>query len=342
MSSFTFTEVVRLAQVGVSGWGRNLLSSLASLPSAELVVACDADETELSIVNRLAPKTRATSRIETVLADSSVDAVVIAAGENTTALALDCLNAGKHVFVQAPFAETPENAQRLLSLASSSDLRLMAGHVLRYHPAIRTLQQQIEDGALGSVRTLSWRLGGLNARLGTSVLRQLGASALSVTRALIPEAPVAITAHGQAYTSDGSWDVVLLTLEFGSGGLAHLYLSRVDALKTRQLTVVGSKGLAVFDDMDPSTLLQILSKDASPEDSAPVDYAQAVRTRWGPIHVPLVSTTEPLSLECREFVAAIRERRAPLTDGADGLAVLQLMDAAERSLRSASARVELA
>ncbi|GAB5537022.1 MAG: Gfo/Idh/MocA family oxidoreductase [Rubricoccaceae bacterium] len=342
MSSFTFTEVVRLAQIGVSGWGRNLLRNLAALPSAELVVFCDTDDTALSAASSVAPKARSTSRIETVLADSSVDAVVLAPSARSTSIAADCLEAGKHVFIEAPLADTSDAASHLIALASSKDLRLMTGHVLRYHPAIRHLQQHITDGALGTIRTLSWHLAELGTASDVSVLDHLGPSALSVTQALVQEAPRAVTAHGQRYTSDGLEDVVLLTIEFSNGTLAHLHLSRTEARKARTLTVAGSKGLAVFDDMAPTEPLRLVSRSDTVENRTPTDYAQTVRARWGDVHIPRLSTVEPLALECREFIAAVREQRAPLTDGADGLATLRLMEAAKQSLNTSAVRIELA
>ncbi|MEO0557800.1 MAG: Gfo/Idh/MocA family oxidoreductase [Bacteroidota bacterium] len=342
MSSFTFTEIVRLAQIGVDGWGRNLLRNLAALPSAELVVICDTDDTLLSAAAQMAPRARTTSRIETVLADSSVDAVVIAPSARSTAIATDCLEARKHVFVEAPLAETSEAASALVSLASSKDLLLMTGHVLRYHPAIQRLQTVIDEGTLGTLRTQSWHLGGLGSASTVSVLDQLGPSALSVTQALMQDTPTAVTAHGRRYTTDGAEDVVMLTIEFGSEALAHLHLSRSEVLKTRRLTVVGSQGLAVFDDMAPTRPLQLVSRVDAVDDRTRMDYAQAPRARWGEVHLPRLSTQEPLALECREFVAAIREQRAPLTDGADGLATVRLMEAAKRSLRTSAVRIELA
>lgn len=342
MSSFTFTEVVRLAQIGVTGWGRNLLRNLAALPSAELVVLCDTDDAALSAASALAPKARTTSRIETVLADSSVDAVVIAPSARAASIPSDCLEAGKHVFVDAPLAETSDAASDLIALASSKDLRLMTGHVLRYHPAIQRLQDEIDAGHLGTVRTLSWHLAGLGMASDVSILDQLGSSALSVTQALIQSAPKAVTAHGQRYTSEGAEDVVLLTVEYGNGALAHVHLSRIEALKTRTMTVVGSKGLAVFDDMVPAAPLRLVSRTDAISDRTIMDYAQAPRTRWGDEHLPRLSSVEPLALECREFVSAIREQRPPLTDGSDGLETLRLIDAAKRSLRTSAVRIELA
>lgn len=339
MSSFTFTEVVRLAQIGVGGWGRNLLRTLATLPSADLVVLCDTDDAALASAGRGAPSARPTTRVETVLADSSVDAVMIAKG--ATSLAADCLEAGKHVFVQAPLADSAETARHLIDLASSKDLRLMTGHILRYHPAVRRLQNHLDEGGLGAPRTLTWRLSGLGTASSGSVLRQLGPSALSVTLALIDAPLRAVTAHGQRYTADGGEDVVLLTLEFGNGVLAHLHLSRIDAIKTRHLTLSGSKGLALFDDMDPGAPLRLISRDDAAADAMPPDYARAVRGYRGDALLPRLDATEPLVLECREFIAAVREQRAPLTDGADGLATLRVMEAAERSLATDAVRIEL-
>lgn len=340
MSSFTFTEVVRLALVGVRGWGHNLLRTLSSLPSAELVVLCDASDTALASSGRLAPTARTTTRMETVLADSAVDAVVLAAGD--ASLAAECLDAGKHVFVEPPLVDRSDDARHLIDLASSKDLRLMTGHVLRYHPAIRHLQAHIADGSLGAIRTLDWRLAGLRPSASQSVLRQLGPSALSVTRALLDAPLRAVTAHGQRYSADGSEDLVWLTMEFGNGALAHLHLSRIDALKARRLTVVGSKGQARFDDMDPTAPLRLIAQDEASSDSILADYAHAVRARRGDVLLPRLDPTEPLLLECREFITAVREQRAPLTDGTDELATLRMMEAAEQSLATDAVRIELA
>lgn len=340
MSSFTFTEVVRLAQIGVSGWGRNRLRALSTLPSAEVAVLCDTDDTALASAGRLVPKARTTTRIETVLADSAVDAVAIASGD--LALAAEFLSAGKHVLVDAPLAESTKSARRLIDLASSNDLRLMVGHVLRYHPAIQRLQTEVASGRFGLLRTLSWHLGGTQAPSPRSVLRQLGSSALSVTLALMDAPLRAVTAHGQRYSANGGEDIVMLTAEFGNGVLAHLHLSRIDALKSRRLTVTGSKGQAIFDDMSPAAPLCIVDRDEAANEDGPTDYAHSVRGHRGDMLLPRLDTTEPLVLECREFIASVREQRAPLTDGTDGLATLRVMEAAERSLMTDAVRIELA
>ena len=338
MSSFTFTEIVRLAQIGVEGWGRNRLRALEAVSSADVVVLGDPGEDALAAAGRRVPSARTTTRTETVVADAAVDAVVIAGVPGAVEIAEACLEAGKHVFLDAPLAPTAEAARRLVALAADRDLRLMVGHVLRYHPAIRHLEGLVESGELGAVRTAAWHLGGVRPAGPASVLDRLGPSALSTTLALLRDVPRAVTAQAQSYAPDGAADVVLLAVTFRNGSLAHLHLSRIDARKTRQLSLTGSRGLALFDDMRADETLRLYDLDDA-DAAPPPDFARAARVRSGAVRSPYLPPTEPLVLECREFVAAIRERRPPRTDGADGLAVVRLLEAARQSAENGGAPV---
>ena len=328
MSSFTFTEVVRLAQVGTSGRGRGVLGALASLPGADIVVLCEEDESALSAASRAFPEARATTRSETVAADAAVDAVVLSHGD--VDVARGCLEAGKHVLIR-PAAAPPDAIRQLADLAAERDVRLMVAHTLRYHPAVRATEDLVADGELGTVRTVTWHLGDYGGPATDAVLDEHAPSALSVVQALIGGAPRAVSA--QAQSAQGSADVVLIAVQFEDGALADLHLSRIEARTVRHLTVAGSRGLAFFDGLDLREQLRLYTNP---------DADEAPARPGSDVHVPRLSNEDPMRLLCQEFVASIRERRAPRTDGADGLAVAMLLEAARASIEAGGRRIELA
>ncbi len=346
-SSFVYTEPVRLAQVGVGYWGRNLLRNFAALPGAEVVWACDAREAARADAARRFPALRTTTRFEDVLADDSVEGVVVATETPQHApLAEAALRAGKHVFVEKPLAQTVAEAERLVALADAGGLRLMVGHLLRHHPAFRLVERLAREGVLGEIRYLySVRVNLGIVRPDENAFESLAPHDLAVALALIPAAPVALAAHGRAFLQRGVEDVVFATVDFADGALAHLHVSWLDPRKARRLTVVGSRQMAVVDDMEPAEKVRLYDRGADvPEPGDEAGYtghAGAVAVRSGDILLPRVDAAEPLRLECEEFVAAIREGRPPLTDGREGLAVVRLLEAARASLAAGGARVEV-
>lgn len=340
MTSFAFTDSVRIGQIGVGRWGRNLLRNLAALPSAEVVAVCDPSERALAEAARLVPGARAVHNAVSVLGDDAVEAVVVATETPLhVEMAEAALKAGKHVFVEKPLAQTVEEAERLVELAEERDRRLMVGHLLRYHPAFRHVEQIVADGALGDLRYL------YSVRVNLGVVRQrenafdsLAPHDLAVARAFFGDA-LAVTAQGRAFLQEGIEDVVFATVEYPNGALAHLHCSWLDPHKVRRTTFVGSRQMAVVDDMEPAEKVRVYDKGVDTVEGA-TDLAGALAVRTGDIAVPRIPAAEPLRKECEEFVTAIREARAPRTDGADGLEVVRVLEAAKVSLRDGR-RVEI-
>ena len=344
MSSFAFSEAVRIGHIGVGRWGSNLLRNTVAIPGAEVVAVCDPRDPALAAASRLAPSARAVRDPDVLLADDGVEAVVIA---TETPLhyrhALAALQAGKHVFVEKPLAQTAAEAERLVEEARARDLRLMVGHLLRYHPAFRHVEGLVEGGALGDVRYV------YSVRVNLGVVRDrenafdsLAPHDLAVARALIPGRAVAVAAQGQAFLQEGIEDVVFATVTYEGGQIAHLHCSWLDPHKVRRTTVVGSDQMAVVDDMEPAEKVRVYDKGIDPSaETGYASFAGALTVRSGDITVPRVAPAEPLRLECEEFVAAIREGRPARTDGEDGLAVVRILEAARRSLAEGGARVEV-
>ena len=243
------------------------------------------------------------------------------------------LAAGKHCFVEKPLAQSVEDAERVVEAARDGARVLMVGHLLEYHPGIERLKELIDSGELGSVRYL------YSNRLNLGVLREdenalwsLGAHDVSVILRLAGEEPYECRAMGESYMREGIEDVVFCYLRFPSGLAAHMHLSWLDPHKERRLTVVGSRRMATFDDMELERKLTVYDKGFD-EDYA--SYGEYI-ARSGDIFSPRVANDEPLRLECEHFVSCVRDGAQPRSSGEAGLRVVRVLEALQQSLREST------
>jgi predicted dehydrogenase len=217
----------------------------------------------------------------------------------------------------------------------------MVGHLLEYHPVVERLRQMIDRDELGRVLYLySQRLNLGTVREDENALWNFAPHDISVMLYLTGQEPVSVSANGQAYLRPGVEDIAFLTMRFADDTLAHVHVSWLDPHKTRRLTVVGDKMMAVFDDLEPSEKLRIFDKGADRN----LDYdtfAEYISLRTGDIRIPHIKMGEPLRIECQHFVDCVQQRRQPKSDGHDGLRVVTVLEAAERSLRSGGVAVDL-
>ena len=242
--------LTRVAHAGVGGWGRNVARVVGEL--ADLAWICDTDEERQAQYAARYPQARVTGAFEDVLADDTVDAVVIATPVPTHhALAKQALEAGKHVFVEKPPAMRGVEMEELVALAEQHDLVLMPGHLLLYHPGLRTVKDLVDAGELGEVACVYGNRQNLGViRSNENALLSLGVHDLSVILWLLGEEPSEAIAHGMDFLQDGVEDVVFCFLRFPSGTVAHMHLSWLDPHKMRKMTVVGREKMVVFDDME--------------------------------------------------------------------------------------------
>jgi predicted dehydrogenase len=325
-------EPVRVGVVGLGYWGPNLARNFDGLPDCELTWVCDAS---VQARERVAPSlrdARVTGDLDELLADPELDAVALATPVPTHAeLAARVLEAGKHCFVEKPLAERVADAERAVEAARAAQRVLMVGHLLEYHPGVLRLKEIAESGELGDIRYI------YSNRLNLGVLREeenalwsLGAHDVSVLLALAGEEPHEVQARGESYMKPGIEDVVFCFLRFPSGLSAHLHLSWLDPHKERRFTVVGSRRMATFDDMELERKVAVYDKGF---DERAGSYGEYI-TRSGDTWSPRIPNTEPLRAECEHFVACVRDGATPRSDGESGLRVVRVLEALQDSLEA--------
>ena len=336
------TEPLGLGVVGTGDWGANLVRNFASLRDARLMALCDTDRERLSQAAARFPQARATTLIEDLLAAADVQAVVVAASAaQHYALVKAALEAGKDVFVEKPLALRVDHAEELVRIARDSRRILMVGHLLLYHPGVRALKEMVQRGDLGDLYYIySQRVNLGKVRKDENALWSFAPHDLSVILHLFEAEPVDVAARGSAYLQGNVEDVVFLHLRFADGRMAHVHVSWLDPHKLRKFTVVGSRKMVVFDDMEASEKIKVYDKGVD-RGGQIVSYGDALTVRSGDILIPRISLQEPLRLECQHFVDRVRDRAAPLTGGANGLAVVKVLAAAQASLESGGVPVPL-
>lgn len=332
---------VRVGIVGLGYWGPNIARALASTPGCELAWACDLDAGNRARLEGRYPGTVLTDRFEDLLEDAALDAVVVATGAPSHhAIGMRVLEAGKHAFVEKPLALAVDDARALVDAAAARDRVLMVGHLLRFHPVFQELQRIVDAGDLGRVLYLyTNRLNFGKVRADENALWSLAPHDISLALALAGERPAEVSARGEAFLREGVEDVVFGYLHFPSGLVAHLHVSWLDPHKSRKLTVVGSEGMAVFDDTDVERKLTIYEKASSPSRFDTWGEFQALRT--GDVKIPQVPNAEPLLQETTAFVEAIRRGAATVASGDEGLAVVEVLNALQASLEQGGAPVRL-
>ncbi len=324
------TPPARVGVVGLGYWGPNLARNFDQLPEAELAWLCDGSQEALDRWTARFPGVRGATDVGELLADETLDAVVIATPVPTHAgLALQVLEAGKHCFVEKPLAQSAADAEQVVAAAESSGKILMVGHLLEYHPGVTKLKEIADSGELGDIHYIYGnRLNLGKLRADENALWSLGAHDVSVVLALVGEEPSEVTAVGESYMRPGVEDVVFCFLRFPSGVAAHLHLSWLDPHKERRFTVVGSKRMATFDDMSLERKIEIYDKGFDQDFSSYGEYI----ARSGDIHSPRVSNEEPLRIECSHFVDCIAEARPPRSGPESGLRVVRVLEALQDSL----------
>jgi len=314
--------------VGLAGcgyWGRNLARNLHQM--GHLVAVCDPSAKALKEVKAAYRGVKTTRDYADLLEDGKVKAVAVAAPAALHyELARKALLAGKDVFVEKPLALRVPQAEELVELATDRKRILMVGHILEYHPAIRKLKDLVDAGELGEIHYVySNRLNLGKVRQEENILWSFAPHDISVILLLVGTLPEWASTSGQHYLQHDVADVTMTCLAFPGKARAHIFVSWLHPFKEQKLVVVGSRKMAVFDDVIKEGKLKIFDKGIEWKDGRPVTRQTAESTLFFP-------EVEPLREELAHFVECVRSRKPPRTDGANGLRVLRVLDACQRSI----------
>ena len=312
--------------VGCGYWGKNLVRNFHELGALQTV--CDSDPERAA---NLGAKygVDAVSAFDQLLDSDQVEAIAIAAPAALHfELSRKALLAGKDVFVEKPLALALNQAQELIDLASHFKRILMVGHLLQYHPAILELKRLVAAGDLGRIQYVcSNRLNLGKLRTEENILWSFAPHDVSAILLLLDESPVTVAAHGSSQLSPAVVDVTTTYFQFASGVAAHIFVSWLHPFKEQKLVLVGDRAMAVFDDTEKERKLVLYRHHVDWFNRLPDAHKAESEV------IPL-ATQEPLQAECRHFLECVRERRVPRTDGQEGLRVLRVLDACEKSLRN--------
>jgi predicted dehydrogenase len=314
-----------VAVLGCGYWGKNLVRVFHSLRTLRAV--CDPSPTGIEAARQIAPEVPVTEQLNVILDDPAIEAVIIATpAETHAAVASRALAAGKHVFVEKPLALTYRDGLHLVKQAEAAGLVLMVGHILEYHPAVMELVRRVRKGELGTIQYVySNRLNLGKVRREENILWSFAPHDIAVMLRIVGDAPVEVTATGGAYLQPNIADVTVTTLHFDRGIRGHIFVSWLHPYKEQRLVVVGSTRMAVFDDVAREQKLVIYDQGIDWVNGQPVP-------RKKESEVVALPADEPLRLEAEHFLQAIMTGEQPLTDGPNGLRVLQVLQAAQRSL----------
>jgi predicted dehydrogenase len=310
------------------------------MADVELAAVCDTSGSRRDQVAQKYPGVVTTGESEKALAVA--EAVVIATpAASHAALARAAIERGLPLLVEKPFTLSTRDADALVELAQHRRVPVMVGHLLIFHPAIERLREMIKSGELGTIYYLySQRVNLGQVRPDENALWSFGPHDVSVALDLLGQSPTRVAAQGRSYLQAGIEDVVFLTMEFESGVLAHAQMSWLDPHKERRQTVVGSRRMVVFDDMQSREKLKIYDRgvDRPPEYGS---YGESLAIREGDIAIPRLPNDEPLSLELKHFIAVARRQVQPKVDAASGAEVVRVLAAASESLADNGRVVDL-
>jgi len=334
--------LIRVGVIGFGYWGPNFVRVLGNLPDCRLVGVVDPRPEALVAAGNMYPGIGLYPSIEEFLKDGPDAAVVATPASTHFEIADFLLEAGLDLLVEKPLALSVEHGLRLAEKAEAKRRILMVGHLLEYHPGLAQFREIVRSGELGDLYYLyTTRVNLGKVRAAESALWDLAPHDISVIRYLTDAKPLRVSAQGGTYLRPGLEDVVFSTVTFEDGIVANLHVSWLDPHKVRRVTVVGNRRMAVFDDMEPSEKIRVIDKGIDTTEHYE-SFHDAISERIGDIRIPPVRQGgEPLKLEAQHFLQCIQDRKAPRTDAANGIRVLEVLEAIESSIRAEGAAVEI-
>lgn len=335
--------MVRIGIIGCGYWGPNLVRDFYEVDDVKVVSCADLSDDRLAAIKKRYPDVVITKNSSDIINDKSIDAVVIATPAHTHyKLAKEALLAGKHTLVEKPLTFVPEEAEDLVAVSDKTKKILMVGHTFEFNPAVEKMKEYITKKELGDVYYLtSRRLNLGKIREDINAMWNLAPHDVSIFIYLLGRMPTEVRAWGASFIQDGIEDFVTATLTFPNKVIANIQVSWLDPLKVRDMVVVGSKKMVVYDDVDNEGKIRVYDKGADKLVSSQNFGEFQIKLRAGDVLIPKLPMTEPLKKECEHFIRCIKDNKIPLTDGRNGLRVVKVLAAAQESLKSGGKAVKI-
>jgi predicted dehydrogenase len=334
---------IKLGVVGCGYWGPNLIRNFRSLPDCNLKMMCDLSADRLKHLRSLYPEVKGEMDFEHMLNGAGLDAIVIATSvKHHFPMAKAALLAGKHTFIEKPMAASSEQCEELIEIAAKKGLILMVGHTFLYSPAVTKIKEIVEMGDLGDIRYISARR--LNLGLfqkDINVAWDLAPHDISIILHIMGESPVSVNCRGSAHVTPGIEDVTSMCLTFGKDRSAIVHSSWLDPRKVREMTIVGSKRMIVYDDVAPLEKIRIFDVrvERPPHYDTFAEFHYAYH--YGDVYAPYIRQEEPLKTECQHFLDCINGNKTPLSGGRQGLEMVRILEASSLSLKQKGSAVRL-
>jgi len=328
--------------VGLGYWGPNLARNFNSLPSCQLNALCDLDEGRRKRMHELYPEATLFSDFEEMLAKGDLDAVAVATPvAKHFPVAKAALEAGKHALIEKPMAISSAECRELIELAESRGLTLMVGHTFLYSAPVRMIADIITKGDLGEIRYInSQRLNLGLFQKDINVTWDLAPHDISIVLHLLGEVPTIINCQGNAHITPGIEDVSNVSLRFPSSRFATIQSSWLEPRKVRQMTIVGTRRMIVYDDIEPLEKIRIYDVHVEPPPHYDTFGEFQYSYHYGDSYIPRIQQAEPLKVMCQHFADCIESGEKPLSSGHEGLQLVRILEACSESLASDGGPVE--
>jgi len=334
---------MKLAVIGCGYWGPNLVRNFVQSNKVKELICCDLDAKRLERMKNLYPSVEVLSDYKELLQRSDLDAVAIATPVKTHhPLAKEFLLQGKHVFIEKPLTHSYDTALDLVKIAEENKKVLMVGHTFEYTAAVNKVKDIVESGELGKILYISC----IRVNLGLfqpdiNVVWDLAPHDISIILYILGEAPISVSSQGKAHFKHGIEDVATTTLNFKNGVIAFIHNSWLDPNKIRRTTIVGTRRMLVYDDIEPQEKIKIFDKGVEVPPYYDTYAEFQFSYRYGDIHSPRIDDFEPLKKECEHFLTCIQKGISPLSDGYSGLRVVSILEASSKSLGLSGKSVQI-
>jgi predicted dehydrogenase len=336
-------SLLNIGVVGCGYWGPNLIRNFNALTGCRVRRVCDTNPERLAHLKKVYQDLEVTDRFEDLAQSPEIDALCVATPVRTHyELAYRAMQNGKHVFIEKPMASSSKQCRELIAIAEEKKRVLLVGHTYLYSSPIKKIKEIVDSSDFGPLLYISSQRMNLGLfQKDINVAWDLAPHDISIILYIMGAVPVAVNCQGKAHYNECIEDVTNMSLIFANGGFATIQSSWLDPNKVRRMTFVGKKQMILFDDNEPLEKIKIYDKrvEVPPHYDTYAEFHYSYH--YGDMHSPYINQVEPLKAECSHFLDCIKTGAEPFTSGTQGLQVIQILEAANKSLRNGGARVEI-